>query len=156
PEIRLAALQQLEPADASKAVRGQYEGYQEEVGNPGSQVETFVSLELHSADPQWQGVPLRLITGKALSSKQTSVHVEYLDGSTDVYAEGELLDATSRGLDAYERVLIEAIKGNEDIFTTSDEVLRSWELLAPVQEARLMSDESPLLYQPGMSVDDYM
>ncbi len=156
PEIRLEALQSLEPADVSKAVRGQYEGYQEEVGNPGSQVETFVSLELHSTDPEWQGVPLRLITGKALSSKQTSVHIEYLDGSTDVYAEGELLDATSRGLDAYERVLIEAIEGNEDIFTTSDEVLRSWEVLAPVQEAWLMSDESPLLYQPGMSVDDYM
>lgn len=156
PIERLTTLQRLKPADPAKAVRGQYDGYQEEVGNLGSRVETFVSLELESDDPDWQGVPLRLITGKALDKKTTSIHVEYKDGTIDVFEEGKVLPTGARSLDAYERVLLEAMAGNEDIFTTSEEVLRSWEIIAPLQEAWGMSDEPPLLYTPGMSINDKM
>src|SRR5690606_10353371 len=36
PDLRLKAIEQLEPADPNKAFRAQYEGYQEEACNPGS------------------------------------------------------------------------------------------------------------------------
>lgn len=150
PLERLESLQHIQPADPEKAVRGQYKGYQEEVNNPGSTTETFVSVELESTDPRWEGVPLHLITGKALGKKVTSIRIEYNDGSIDEFEEGMVLPTGGRSLDAYERVLLEAIAGNEDIFTTSEEVLRSWEIVAPLQEAWSMSDEGPLLYEPGL------
>lgn len=75
PARRLEALRQLKPADPAKAVRAQYAGYQDEAENPGSQTETFVSIELSSNDPTWADVPLHLTTGKALSEKTTEIHI---------------------------------------------------------------------------------
>lgn len=57
--------------------RGQYDGYRQEVDNPKSNVETFVSIDAVSDDPRWKGVPIRLITGKALKQKQTSIRITY-------------------------------------------------------------------------------
>ena len=156
PEERLNALRQLIPVDPTKAVRGQYKGYQEEVENPGSMVETLVSLELESNDPRWQGVPLRLITGKALDKKLSAIYIEYKDGTVDVFEEGKVQPTDHRSLDAYERVLLEAMAGNEDIFTTSEEVLRSWEIVAPVQEDWSMSEDIPRLYAPGLPIEELL
>lgn len=155
PLERLEVLKQILPADPSKSVRGQYEGYAEEAQNPGSTVETLVSLQLESTDPTWEGVSLRLVTGKALSEKRSYVQIEYVDGTVDVFEEGSLVssDPTQRTLDAYERVLLEAIAGNKDIFTTSDEVLRAWEIVAPVQYAWSMDDAPLVKYTPGTSLD---
>lgn len=75
PGRRLAALKGMQPAEPSRAVRAQYVGYQEEVGNPGSRTETFVSLELFSDAPEWQGVPLVLKHGKALDKKLTEIRI---------------------------------------------------------------------------------
>lgn len=154
PIQRLNALQHVQIADPAKAVRGQYEGYQEEVENTGSQVETFVSLQLESDDPEWVGVPLRLTTGKALSEKRSYITFEYEDGSTRTLDEEVLLQQSAdRHFDAYERVLIEAIEGRKDIFTSGMEVIRSWEVLASVQQAWAMSNEPIDIYAPGMSVE---
>ncbi|HET8884662.1 MAG TPA: hypothetical protein VFM68_04300, partial [Candidatus Saccharimonadales bacterium] len=77
PQQRTAALQQLQPADPADAVRAQYDGYQTEVDNPGSLTETFVSLQLTSTAPQWEGVPISLITGKALHEKTTEIRIHF-------------------------------------------------------------------------------
>lgn len=146
---RLKALQHLIPVSADKAIRGQYEGYQQEAGNPGSLVETFVALELKSNDENWQGVPLRLITGKALDEKRSYIEVRYRDGSIDTFEEGTVIPESGRALDAYERVLLEAIAGRKELFTSSEEVIRSWEILAPVQYAWEMSQDAVPLYQKG-------
>ena len=57
--------------------RGQYEGYKKEVSNPKSEVETFVSMVLQSSDPKWRGVPITIITGKALEKKFTEIKIIY-------------------------------------------------------------------------------
>lgn len=81
PNRRLKALQSLRlPADEpieANVVRGQYLGYQDEVNNNGSTVETFVSLKLESDDPKWLGVPITLTTGKALDEKFVGVKISY-------------------------------------------------------------------------------
>lgn len=146
---RLAALRALKPIDIERAVRGQYEGYQDEVENPGSDVETFVGLQLESDDENWHGVPLRLVTGKALDEKRSYVEVRYRDGRSDIFEEGKVVPENGRALDAYERVLLEAIAGRKQLFTTSEEVLRSWELLAPLQYAWEMSDTPIKVYKKG-------
>lgn len=81
PKKRLQALESLsvpldEPLETN-VIRGQYLSYQDEVGNNGSTVETFVSLKLESSDPKWQGVPIILTTGKALDSKFIGVKIAY-------------------------------------------------------------------------------
>jgi glucose-6-phosphate 1-dehydrogenase len=78
PELRLEALKHLKIKDIKKdAIRGQYEGYKDEVGNKDSTVETFVSIILESSDERWVGVPLTLSTGKALDDKLTEIRILY-------------------------------------------------------------------------------
>lgn len=149
PTYRLEALLQLWPADPRLATRSQYIGYQEEVENKGSQTETFVSMDLSSSDPHWQGVKLRLVTGKALSEKRSFITVHYNDGTQDVFEEGAVRAGDNRLPDAYERVLIEAIAGNKALFTSSDEVIRSWEIVRPVQQVWEMNQKAIAQYQQG-------
>lgn len=60
-----------------QAVRGQYEGYRQEVNNPSSHIETFAALELESTDPSWKGVSFILETGKALPAKLSDVTITF-------------------------------------------------------------------------------
>ncbi len=165
PQYRQAALDALQPADPAKAVRAQYDTYRGEVENPASSVETFVSLELHSNDPQWQGIPLALTTGKALSRKKTEVRIHFRrqndtqsnyllfkiqpdEGITidlvtkkpgyDQEVEHQKLSymypVDERLPDAYEQVLVDAMSNDKSLFATSGEVLRAWEIVAPLQQ----------------------
>ncbi len=79
PAKRLQALEHLQPPQdvSSDVTRGQYRSYRHEVGNPMSHVETFVALKLFSSDPTWEGVPISLITGKALNQTTTCVTINY-------------------------------------------------------------------------------
>lgn len=79
PDLRLHALEQVEVADPERAIRAQYKGYQDAVGNPGSVTETFVSLHLTSNQPRWQDVDITLTTGKALDVKTTEVRINLKD-----------------------------------------------------------------------------
>ena len=187
PQLRLHALEQLKAADPGKAIRAQYDTYQEEVSNPGSPVETFASIELESTQPRWQGVPLRLTTGKALDTKTTEIRIhlkklheaqsnciifriqpnEGIDVELFTKKPGYERDFETRHLtltypadvklpDAYEQVLVDAIRSRKSLFTSSDEVLRSWEIVAPLQQAWQM-DNTPLpTYAAGTSVDDLL
>lgn len=180
PKLRLAALGDLQPADPTKAVRAQYRGYQDEVENPGSNVETFVSLELESNHSRWQGVPIRLMTGKALDKKTTEVRIylkksheaqsncivfkiqpdEGIDIKLFVKKPGYARELETKTLgfnfpedtklpDAYEQVLVDAISSRKGLFTTSEEVVRSWEILEPLQYAWSMDDGPIPLYEKG-------
>ncbi len=140
PGARRDALTQLDPVDPEQTTRAQYDGYTDEVDNPGSTVETFVSIDLKSNDPRWQGVPIRLVTGKQLHEKKTAISLTYRDGSKDVFVEGEVTSSFDGVSEAYERVLIAAMNGEKYLFTTSDEIRRSWEVLAPLQKAWEMGD----------------
>lgn len=140
PAARLEALRQLDVADPVTAVRAQYEGYDDEAQNPGSTVETFVSLDLKSNDPRWAGVQLRLLTGKQLHEKRTAISISYRDGSKDTFVEGDMASTFDGLSDAYQRVLVAAVNSEEYLFTTAPEILRSWEILADVQQAWAMED----------------
>ena len=155
PGRRFKALEHLKPVNPELTLRAQYEGYGDDVQNEGSRVETYVDMTVESADPRWEGVPLRLITGKALSEKKTAITVTYKDGLKDVFEEGAIpLPENTRLPDAYERVLVEAIRGRKYIFTTSPEIIRSWQVLAPVQHAWEMEQQPLLHYKRGAHVGD--
>ena len=180
PELRLAALRQVQPADPRKARRAQYARYQEEVGNPGSAVETFVSLELASRDPRWRGVTLKLVTGKALAEKTTEIRVNFKKShesqrnrlifriqpnegvEIDLVAKKPGYDRTltARSLafsypedeqlpDAYEQVLVDAIRSEKSLFTSGPEVRESWRILQPLLSAWEMSGGALPRYSLG-------
>lgn len=185
PQMRLEALKAIQPADPAIALRAQYEGYQEEVGNPGSQTETFVALKLVSMAPQWQNVPIHLVTGKALNEKTTEVRIyfrKFHDEQSNCLIlriqpnEGIEIDLftktpgydrqfemqklqfsypeNTRLPDAYEQVIVDAIHSRKSLFTGSDEVLRSWQILQPVQSAWMMDQEPLKSYSQGSRISD--
>lgn len=182
---RLAALKQLR-ANISDVVIGQYAGYKAEVGNPDSTTETFVSLTLVSGSPTWQGVPIRLITGKKLSQKLTEIRVffkksqsaqanllrlrvqpkEGIEIELWVKKPGYEQDLQMLPLDfnyqqyfdslpdAYEQVIVDAVRGRGNLFASSQEVLASWEILQPVLDK--WPDLELKIYKPGSSIDDVL
>ena len=180
PELRLKALEQLGPVDPVNAQRAQYQGYQEEAENIGSQTETFVSVELQSKQPRWLDVPIRLTTGKALPEKTTEVRIhlkkiheaqsntivfriqpnEGIDIELFAKRPGYERTFEPRHLaltfpedtmfpDADEHVLVDAIRSEKSLFTSSQEVIRSWEILAPLQQSWDMDNEPLPVYAKG-------
>lgn len=179
PELRQKALEMVQPANPQLAKRAQYKGYQEEVGNPGSLVETFVSLHLFSDDKKWKKVPFTLSTGKAISRKTTEIRVHFhkiheaqgnmltLRIQPNEGVEMELftkkpgyehaMEAQKMAFsypddvvlpDAYEQVLVDAIRSKKSLFASSGEVLESWRILQPLLSTWEM-DQQPLLPYSG-------
>lgn len=180
PTLRLKALEALQLADPTQTIRAQYQDYQQEVENPGSLTETFVHVQLASNAPQWQGVPIHLITGKALQEKTTEIrlhfrrqheaqsnslvfHIQPNEGVeielfikkpgydrqfipqklAFAYPEDTVLP------DAYEQVLVDAIRSQHSLFTSGDEVLASWRILHPLQTAWDINTTPPPVYSQG-------
>ena len=181
---RLAALKQLQVTPGS-VVEGQYKGYKDEVKNPGSEVETFVSLELQSVDPMWKGVPIQLTTGKRLKQKLTEIRVFFKksqDAQTNLLRlrvqpkEGIEIDLWvkkpgydqelqmmpldfsyqqyyGRLPDAYEQVIVDAVRGRANLFAASGEVLAGWEVLQPVLDNR---SKKLVTYKPGSTSENIL
>ncbi len=187
PELRMAALAQIQPARPELVVRAQYESYEREVANLDSKTETFVSLQLFSQAERWKHVPLILTTGKALDQKMTEVRIhfkKYSDSQTnclvlgiqpnegieielftkkpgyDHQLERQQLDfeypADAQLPDAYEQVLIDAMRSRKSLFTGSDEVLRSWEILKPVQDDWNMDNRPLKTYPNGATIEQVL
>lgn len=168
---------------ALKTVRGQYDTYTQEVGNPRSQTETFAALELSIKQKNWRGVPLFLRTGKKLAAKATEVTVLFKEPLNKGYTnsltmrlqpnEGIVLDLRikrpgfklemehvqmkfdyndklkTNHPDAYERVLVDALCGDQTLFATSEEVLASWRVVQPVLDAWQKNTPPLRLYGAG-------
>ena len=185
PALRLHALEQLKLVDPANVTRAQYDGYQDEVSNRGSLTETFVSLELASNQPRWQGVPITLSTGKALNEKTTEIRIhlkklheaqsncivfriqpnEGIDIELFTKKPGYDREFETKHLsfnfaedtklpDAYEQVIVDAIHSRKSLFTSSEEVIRAWEILQPVQQHWNMETSGIKQYQKGNGIQD--
>lgn len=58
--------------------------------------------------------------------------------------------------DAYEQVIVDAIKSRKSLFTSGDEVLASWRVLQPLQRAWEMDDTTLSTYTVHSSVEDVL
>jgi glucose-6-phosphate 1-dehydrogenase len=69
---------QVRPIDPDRLVRGQYRGYNDEPGVAGgSDVETFVALQLEIDSWRWAGVPWLVRTGKHLPVTATEAVITF-------------------------------------------------------------------------------
>ncbi|MEN3029197.1 MAG: glucose-6-phosphate dehydrogenase [Aquificaceae bacterium] len=75
--IRDEKVKVLRNTRIERLIRGQYEGYLEEVGAQESRTETFVCARVLVENFRWHGVPFYLMTGKALSEKLTQITVVF-------------------------------------------------------------------------------
>ncbi len=182
----LSAIRPITLDEVAKCtVRGQYEGYRDEVKDPNTTTETYAEIRLHIDTPRWRKVPMTLRTGKALAEKRTDVRVRFHDSSRKTEAVNDLifriqpnegirihLLAKKPGYldeleqvamdfdyqsafnanghpDAYERVLVDAARGDHTLFTTSEEVLAAWKVVEQVQRAWSASDDGLIIYPKG-------
>jgi glucose-6-phosphate 1-dehydrogenase len=185
---RLAALKELEIDECKEIIAAQYDGYGQEVGNPGSQTETFVSLNLRSRDAKWNGVPIELTTGKALAEKLTEIRIHFKKTQS---AQANLLKLRlqpneaielelwvkkpgyeqelqklpldfvyqqhfERLPEAYEQVIVDAVRSRANLFASSDEVLASWEILQPVLDKWQKSTGQIKTYKAGTPVKNIL
>lgn len=167
---------------AQEAVRGQYEGYREEVGNADSDVETFAGIRVLIDSDRWRDVPISIWTGKSLSERKTEICVTFKGSGEQPNHlrfriqpnEGIELDLTTKkpGFDAetqttamdfsyrqsfgesdhptaYERVLLDAVRGDHTLFATGDEVLSAWRIVQPVLNEWAKSASGLTPYRQG-------
>jgi glucose-6-phosphate 1-dehydrogenase len=184
-QMRLDALRQVDPADPTKAVRGQYASYRNEVDNPDSQTETFAAVTLYSSDPNWKDVPFILATGKGMNEKVTEVRVHFrknhesqtncltfsiqphegieielhtkrpgYDHELETQTLSFMYPADKVLPDAYEQVIVDAIRSRKSLFACSDEVLRAWEILSPVQNDWIAGKGELKQYESGAKLGD--
>ncbi|MCM2339304.1 MAG: hypothetical protein NDI62_02505 [Burkholderiales bacterium] len=127
--------------------RGQYKGYKEEVNNPKSMTETFVSINMISNDKVWHGVPITLTTGKALSKKETQIIIKYKDGNKKIFN-------IEHEADAYERVIKATIEGKQDLFISSGEILETWRILDNLQQYWKENGNDLIIYEKGSTIEE--
>jgi glucose-6-phosphate 1-dehydrogenase len=180
----------LRPINPECVVRGQYEGYAEEVGVQHSSTETFVALRNEIDNWRWSGVKFYLRTGKRMGEGARIISIAFreppqsmfpahsrvgrygpdhltfdLDESSRVslsfYGKrpgmGMVLDKASMQfsleetghaadtLEAYERLIRDAMAGDRTLFTTARDIERLWEVSQP------LLDDPPAVkpYPPG-------
>ncbi|MEK7471051.1 MAG: hypothetical protein AAB623_00170 [Patescibacteria group bacterium] len=129
--------------------RGQYEGYREEVNNPNSMTETFVSVNLVSNEPEWRGVSIVLSTGKAFHEKLTQIKIKYKDNSEKIFN-------IKHEPEAYERIIRATILGNHNLFISSDEVLESWRILDEIQKTWEKSIDDLIIYKKESTLEEVL
>jgi glucose-6-phosphate 1-dehydrogenase len=123
------------PIDPKHVVRGQYTGYRSEAGvDPESDTETFIALKCAIDNWRWAGVPFFLRTGPGMRLDKLSLQFAMHDT-------GLISDV----LEAYERLILDAMRGDHTLFTTAEGIERLWEVSMPLLEA-----PPPVrLYPPG-------
>jgi len=108
-------------------VRGQYEEYKNEPGvKKDSTTETFFRLNLSVNTKRWKGVVFEMESGKALSEEDVSIEV-FLKNK-QVCLKFILSSEENKADNAYEKVLYDAIAGDQTIFVSSKEILAQWQI----------------------------
>jgi glucose-6-phosphate 1-dehydrogenase len=88
---RVRLWRQIPAIDPAKVVRGQYRGYTDETGvEPGSDVETFVALQLEIESWRWAGVPWLVRTGKNLPVHATEAVITFAEPPRLLFAKAGL------------------------------------------------------------------
>ena len=67
----------------------------------------------------------------------------------DLNYRDEKIDVTHP--DAYERVLVDAVKGDHSLFSTSSEILASWKIVEDVVQEWTSNSNNLLYYKKGSS-----
>ena len=185
---KLNLMSHMKPVPANmvtaEAVRGQYEGYREEVDNQDSNTETYAAIRIYIDNERWKDVPMIIKTGKALQEKLSEVNVVFKPTTDNPHHNvltfriqpNEGIELSLRikkpGFDdeiqpvemefdyksafkkdftptAYERVLVDAVRGDHTLFATAGEILESWRVVQPVMHEWSKDGNDLHIYEQG-------
>jgi glucose-6-phosphate 1-dehydrogenase len=132
-EARAKLIQDLSLDSKQKITKGQYEGYLSEPGvKANSETETFFRVFLESRDPKFFGVEIELEGGKGLvdlhseiTTTTVSVKVYFKDGSEKEF---KIQPVPSTVYDSYTKVYEDAIKGDQTLFVSIEEIFAEWKI----------------------------
>jgi len=88
-DIRDQKVKVLGKTKIQEYVKGQYKGYEKEVGKPGTTTDTYVALRAKIENNMWRGVPFYLRTGKALDKKLTEAKLVLKDITCHLFGQKE-------------------------------------------------------------------
>lgn len=151
----LSSLQTLE-YNSDFFDRGQYEKYSDDAKVVQSDTETYFKISLESTQKHWKDVPFIIESGKAMNTDETTIQVDFVDGNT-MYFEIQPVPRIALSfnvkesgydyktvikdfsfsyqennilvLDAYEKILYQAIAGDVTSFVSTKEVLEQWKII---------------------------
>lgn len=160
---------------ALNTTRGQYNGYWQDIGNASSSTETFAAVRFNIPTKRWQQTIFTVATGKKLNEKCTRIGIKFIDGTNvefriqpqpavNVISKTPLITNFSdsetplnhANPDAYERVLIDAIRGDHTLFASRSEILSSWRSLQPLVDEWAKGHPSLKHYQPASRPSDLL
>src|SRR5215469_8528539 len=159
---KLKVFDALKPVGPAHVVRGQYAGYRDEPGvAPRSQTETLAAVRAEVDNWRWAGVPFLLRSGKCLAASRQLITLGFHQPPMRMFPvdrdralpgrRNEIVIhfadsfCAAQGLEGYERLLLDAMAGNQSLFTTADGIERLWEISAP-----LLDNPPPVRpYAPG-------
>lgn len=170
----LRSMPVIQPRDC---LYGQYEGYKDDstIVNKETNTPTYACLRTFVNTPTWQGVPFVLEAGKALDERLCEARL-YFRGTgsnalvlrlqpkpaifltTNMKRPGFSTSpvSTHMGIDygenckvpeAYTRLLLDVLRGNQASFVRDDELIAAWELFTPLLKA--MEYDTPVMYRKG-------
>ncbi len=171
-EAKIRLLESLRPLGpqevARQVVRGQYRGgaaggYRDQSGvAPDSVTETYVAMRVELPGRRWAGVPMHLVTGKALDEKRTEVRVHFrrlpaqlaasigqapeepailtigIDPKPTLSLAGRPLalpPAAGPSLGPYARQLADVLAGDQALFLHRRETEAAWRFIDPIVAA---------------------
>jgi len=137
--------------DRNNIIFGQYNGYlNEESVNPNSNTDTFFALKTETTIDSWKGVPIYLASGKKLDKNETKISIFYKNGENKTFLLAPL--STPEEFDPYERLILDALKGDQTFFNSIREVEASWKFIDKLS----VRPNKPFIYEPGSSLADLM
>src|SRR6266851_2194939 len=151
-------------AVAQRVVLGQYTagqiagndvpGYQEEKDvAKGSRTPTFAAIQLNVDNWRWDGVPFYLRSGKRLPKRMTEIAIQFRKLPHALFGEGASAPNTlvvRVQPEEDERLLMDALRGDQTLFTRKDEVESAWQLVDGILKVVEAPDApAPYPYEAG-------
>lgn len=146
PSDREEVLQNLEFRKGD-ATFGQYKGYRNEDNvNQTSKTETFFALKANLRFEKNIKIPIYMASGKKLDRNEARTTIFYEGGEMEEF----VIPTNSLGgvLDPYQRLILDAVSGDQTFFNSASEIEASWDFIDEV----LRSKEAVFEYDPGSSL----
>lgn len=130
----------------NNVVLGQYQGYlHEENVARDSNSETYFALKTELMNGDWKGIPIYMRSGKKLNKSEVKISIIYKDAKIESHV--IISTGADKKYDPYEKLILEAVNGNQRYFNSAAEVENSWKFIDNLTRVNL----KVLKYNPGSS-----
>jgi glucose-6-phosphate 1-dehydrogenase len=144
-DAREEVIKNLVP-DPDTLVFGQYEGYGQEENIPeDSTTDTYFALKTEIKSGPWKGIPVYMRSGKKLNKSEVKISLINKNGKVESFV--IISTGADKKYDPYEKLITEAVNGDQFYFNSSGEVEYAWKFIDALTESAVKKAS----YKPGTS-----